>query len=631
MHEGAWSARLGIPGRPAEAESSIVARDLALARLTGGRYHVLHMSTARVGRARARREGRRRARHRRVHAAALRAHRRGVRGLRPGVQDEPAAARAGRRRRARAPRSPTARSTRSPPTTRRTRPRPRTCRSRRRRPGCSASRPRSRSCSRARRARRAHARAGARRAVVAAGRASPASTTDGHGGPIAPGRRREPLRVRSGGARGSSTRTRLASRSRTRRGTAGSSPARSATRSSRGTPTVRDEEPGMTPSGARSERDRTSARPMLSRLAVLRRRRRRSRAMRSGRPPRRRASRPARSCSTPRSSGYQEIVTDPSYAGQIITFTYPHIGNYGVNADDDEARRAVLPGRRSCAISRAGRRTGARPTTSTASSAATGRRDRRHRHPPAHPPPPRRGRDARRVRRSPTATRCSRPRSADGGTDGRDLVGDGHTRRAVHGRARRRAVLRRRVRLRDQALDPRPARRGRLPGRGRARVDDRAADVLAREPDGVFLSNGPGDPAAVVGRDGERAALLGKVPVFGICLGHQIMGLALGAETFKLRFGHHGGNHPVRHLATGPGRDHEPEPQLRGRRRRRCPDGATCHPRQPQRRRRRGRARARRCSAFSVQYHPEAGPGPHDARVPVRRVHRADEDSRRAS
>ena len=79
MHEGAWSAQLGIPGRPAEAESSIVARDLALAKLTGGRYHVLHLSTAQSRRARARGQGRRRARHRRVHAAAPRAHRRGVR------------------------------------------------------------------------------------------------------------------------------------------------------------------------------------------------------------------------------------------------------------------------------------------------------------------------------------------------------------------------------------------------------------------------------------------------------------------------------------------------------------------------------------------------------------------------
>ena len=78
-----------------------------------------------------------------------------------------------------------------------------------------------------------------------------------------------------------------------------------------------------------------------------------------------------------------------------------------------------------------------------------------------------------------------------------------------------------------------------------------AAEVLAREPDGVFLSNGPGDPSAVGYARDNIGALLGKLPVFGICLGHQIMSLALGASTFKLRFGHHGGNHPVRNLATG--------------------------------------------------------------------------------
>ena len=77
------------------------------------------------------------------------------------------------------------------------------------------------------------------------------------------------------------------------------------------------------------------------------------------------------------------------------------------------------------------------------------------------------------------------------------------------------------------------------------------ADVLAREPDGVFLSNGPGDPAAVTGAIDQVRGLVGEVPVFGICLGHQILGLALGADTYKLHFGHHGGNHPVRHEATG--------------------------------------------------------------------------------
>ena len=78
-----------------------------------------------------------------------------------------------------------------------------------------------------------------------------------------------------------------------------------------------------------------------------------------------------------------------------------------------------------------------------------------------------------------------------------------------------------------------------------------ARDVLALRPDGVFLSNGPGDPDAVAGAPENVAALLGKVPVFGICLGHQILGLALGGRTYKLKFGHHGGNQPVQDLTTG--------------------------------------------------------------------------------
>ena len=93
-----------------------------------------------------------------------------------------------------------------------------------------------------------------------------------------------------------------------------------------------------------------------------------------------------------------------------------------------------------------------------------------------------------------------------------------------------------------------------------------AADSLAIEPDGIFLSNGPGDPAAVEGVQSIVRELVAKKPVFGICLGHQILGLALGGSTHKLKFGHHGGNQPGKDLRRE-GRDLRREPRLRGRRR----------------------------------------------------------------
>jgi carbamoyl-phosphate synthase small subunit len=139
-----------------------------------------------------------------------------------------------------------------------------------------------------------------------------------------------------------------------------------------------------------------------------------------------------------------------------------------------------------------------------------------------------------------------------------------------------------------------------------------AEEVLSLRPDGVFLSNGPGDPSAVAGATDAVRDLLGKVPVFGICLGHQILAQALGGGTYKLRFGHHGGNHPVRRLSTGaveitsqnhnyavvPGTlDGQAEVSHLN-----LNDGViegfVCED----------------VPAFSVQYHPEAGPGPHDAR-----------------
>jgi carbamoyl-phosphate synthase small subunit len=134
-------------------------------------------------------------------------------------------------------------------------------------------------------------------------------------------------------------------------------------------------------------------------------------------------------------------------------------------------------------------------------------------------------------------------------------------------------------------------------------------EVLALAPDGVFLSNGPGDPAALPGPTEAVAALLGRVPVFGICLGHQILSTALGGSTYKLPFGHHGSNHPVQRSATG---QVEVTSQNHNYAVADVPDAEVTH-----RNLNDGVVEGIRCrsaAAFSVQYHPEAGPGPHDAR-----------------
>ena len=138
-----------------------------------------------------------------------------------------------------------------------------------------------------------------------------------------------------------------------------------------------------------------------------------------------------------------------------------------------------------------------------------------------------------------------------------------------------------------------------------------AADVLALEPDGVFLSNGPGDPAALAAPTGAVADLVGRVPIFGICLGHQILASALGGRTYKLPFGHHGANHPVQRLETGvveitsQNHNYAVAPDS-------VPDAEVTHVNLND-----GVIEGFRCRnapAFSVQYHPEAAPGPHDAR-----------------
>jgi carbamoyl-phosphate synthase small subunit len=307
--------------------------------------------------------------------------------------------------------------------------------------------------------------------------------------------------------------------------------------------------------------------------------------------------------------GYQEIVSDPSYAGQIITFTYPHIGNYGVNGDDDESR---APHCRGVIVRDLARR----PSNWRATEDLTGYLER-------HGVSGIGGIDTRRLTRHirsagalPGAFGVAdrdvllAAAQADGGTDGRDLVAEVTTAEPyTHGPSDaglyvvaydfgiKRSIVDQLVQAGCQ-VEVVPA-------------STPAVDVLSREPDGVFLSNGPGDPAAVGYAHDNIRGVVGKVPVFGICLGHQIMALALGASTFKLPFGHHGGNHPVRNLSRGSveitSQNHNYAVDADS-----LPDGATVSHLNLND----GDVEGLRTDvgAFSVQYHPEAGPGPHDAR-----------------
>jgi carbamoyl-phosphate synthase small subunit len=305
-------------------------------------------------------------------------------------------------------------------------------------------------------------------------------------------------------------------------------------------------------------------------------------------------------------SGYQEVITDPSYAGQVITFTYPHIGNYGVAPDDDESRHPFCRGVVVRELAR-------RPSNWRAAE-DLGTFLARHRVPGIS------GVDTRRLTRhireagsmpcafGPAAeTTLKEAAQREPGTDGIDLVatvttdapyryGDGPLRVVAYDFGIKRTILRHLSGL--AAVDVVPA-------------STPAAAVLEQKPDGVFLSNGPGDPAAVVGAADAIAGLLGEVPIFGICLGHQLLATALGGHTYKLKFGHHGGNHPVRRLASGAveitSQNHN-YAVAEGS----VPGAEVTHINLND-----GVIEGLRCrdlAAFSVQYHPEAGPGPHDAR-----------------
>ena len=324
-------------------------------------------------------------------------------------------------------------------------------------------------------------------------------------------------------------------------------------------------------------------------------------------------------------SGYQEILTDPSYAGQIVILTYPHIGNYGTNPQDSESARPYAEGLvvrelselasnwRSAEDISGFLATAGVPVISDIDSRALVRHlrkcgamrgvisttdlDEASLVAKTKASPSMVGLDL--ASRVTTATRYewNEPSHHIYGTELRkDAPPRFHV--VAYDYGIKINILRRLVDV-GCSVTVVPATTS-------------ASEVLELKPDGVFLSNGPGDPEPVEYAAKAVRELAGRVPIFGICLGHQIIGLALGGRTYKLKFGHHGGNHPVMNLETRKveitAQNHgfavDPDSlkasevvlthmnlndqTLEGLRHRSMP-------------------------IFSVQYHPEASPGPHDA------------------
>ena len=323
--------------------------------------------------------------------------------------------------------------------------------------------------------------------------------------------------------------------------------------------------------------------------------------------------------------GYQEVLTDPSYCGQMVVMTYPLIGNYGVNPEDFESGRPYLKGFiirelsgipsnwrsqgtldaflkqygvvgiqgiDTRAVTRHIREAGAQQAVISTETSDLKRLIEKAKHSA--------GIEGRDLVREVT---CAKPYSWTEGEWSfseppvKPAAANGKWSVVAYDFGIKRNILRKLVAAgcRVQVV---PA-------------STPAREVLDLKPDGVFLSNGPGDPAGVPYAVENVGGLVDKVPVFGICLGHQILTLALGAKTFKLRFGHHGGNQPVMDLGT---RKVEITSQNHGF----AVDGNSV-----------GKEvevvsvnlndetvegiRHRRLPVFSVQYHPEASPGPHDS------------------
>jgi len=323
-------------------------------------------------------------------------------------------------------------------------------------------------------------------------------------------------------------------------------------------------------------------------------------------------------------TGYQEIMTDPSYHEQIITMTYPLIGNVGTNKADTESRKVFARGfivKENCGYPSNWRNRESLKDYLKANN-VIGLEGIDTRALVKHI----RSEGAMRGIISSSelnVTKLRKKLQEYPGLVGRDIVKDVTVRKSynwdkgaidIFTNQQIKPPAKYKVVAFDFGVKHNILRLLRSHGCDIYVVPAQTSsrDVLARKPDGVFLSNGPGDPAPVGYAIETIRQLLGKVPIFGICLGHQLLALALGAKTYKLKFGHHGANHPVKNLKT---KQIEITCQNHGF----CVDMETLKRKEVELTHinlNDNTVEGIRCEefkAFSVQYHPEASPGPHDS------------------